>query len=285
MELLASLEDELATPAFEREMPFYYDVYAFKGDAGRTELTATFAVPGNMVRPTVIDGRTVYPLQASFIVIDTVQRTVERIDSTFRFAAPRRLRSGEHIRFDLELPITPRTGTIHRALVRNSYFAGEGMIYGGALSVPDFGTGELTISEVVLAKAGTEGEWVRGDARLELLPPRQFAEDEPFRVFYEVYNLGDQVGYTTEIEVEPTEGGGVVGAVKRLFGGGAPTINLRFDDVASTERYLGGVQELRDLQAQLDPGRYRMRIRVTELTSGRTATREKLFVVLKSRDE
>lgn len=285
MELLASLEDELATPAFDREMPFYYDVYAFRGDSSRTELTATFAVPGNMVEPAVIDGRTVYPLQASFIVIDTVRRSVERIDTTFRFAAPRRLQSGEHIRFDLMLDVAPTTGTIHRVLVRNSVHAGEGKIYGGPLTIPDLSTSELSISELVLARASDEGEWVRGDARLELLPPRQFTENEPFRVFYEVYNLGDQAGYRTEITLEATEGGGIIGAVKRLFGGGSRTIRLSFDDVASSDRFRGGVQELRDLQAQLDPGRYRMRVQVTELGSGRTATRERMFIVLEKGDE
>lgn len=285
MELLTNLEDELATPAFDREMPFYYDVYAFRGDGSDTELTATFAVPGNMVEPAIIDGRTIYPLQASFIVIDTASRTVARVDSTFRFAAPRRLQSSEHIRFDLRLDVAPRTGTIHRALVRNAMHAGEGKIYGGPLAVPDLSGGELTISELVLARASKDGEWMRGNARLELMPPRQFAANEPFRVFYEVYNLRADAAYRTEITVEATEGGGIIGAVKRLFGGRARTINVAFDDVAPDVRFRGGVQELRDLQVQLDPGRYRMRVEVTELESGRAATRERLFIVLEEKNQ
>ncbi len=284
-ELLAALERELATPAFDREMPFYYDVYAFRGDDRRTELTATFAVPGNMVEPAVIDGRTVYPLQASFIVIDTVHRTVERIDTTFRFAAPRRLASGEHIRFDLLLPATPSNGTIHRALVRNAMRPGEGQIYGGPLKVPDLATAELTVSELVLARASdTDAGWARGSATLELLPPRQFTESEPFRVFYEVYNLGEQAAYRTEITVEPTEGGGIFGAIKKLFGGSGETIRLSFQDVAPAERFRGGVQELRDLQAELDPGRYRLRVRITEVGTERTVTAERMFLVLEKNE-
>ena len=285
LELLAALEREHAAPAFDRELPFYYDVYAFKDANGRTELTLAAAVPGNMVEPSVIDGRTVYPLHASFIVIDTVQRTVERIDTVMRFVAPRRLQSGEHIRFDLQLPVDPTTGSIHRVVVRNAMRPGEGQIYGGTLDVPDYTDDELRISEVVLALTADDGQWRRGSARLSLLPPRQFREDEPFRVFYEIYNLGERAAYRTEITVEPTESGGIVGAIKGLFGGGRGSVHLQFEDVASDERHLGGVQELRDLQADFEPGRYRINIRVTDVRTGRIAEREKMFIVLPAQED
>jgi hypothetical protein len=285
MELLAALEREHATPAFERELPFYYDVYAFKAADGRTELTLAAAVPGNLMEPSVVDGRIVYPLLASFIVIDSAQRTVARIDTVMRFAAERRLESGEHIRFDLQLAVQPTRGSIHRVVVRNAMRPGEGQIYGGAFEIPDYGDRELLISEVVLAQTADDGQWQRGAARLALLPPRQFREDEPFRVFYEIYNLGERAGYQTEITVEPTESGGILGAIKGLFGAGRGSVRLQFEDVAPDRRHLGGVQELRDLQADFEPGRYRINIRVTDLQTGRTAQREKMFIVLPAVDE
>jgi GWxTD domain-containing protein len=285
MELLAALEREHATPAFERELPFYYDVYAFKAADGRTELTLAAAVPGNLMEPSVVDGRIVYPLLASFIVIDSAQRTVARIDTVMRFAAERRLESGEHIRFDLQLAVQPTRGSIHRVVVRNAMRPGEGQIYGGAFEIPDYGDRELLISEVVLAQTADDGQWQRGAARLALLPPRQFREDEPFRVFYEIYNLGERAGYQTEITVEPTESGGILGAIKGLFGAGRGSVRLQFEDVAPDRRHLGGVQELRDLQADFEPGRYRINIRVTNLQTGRTAQREKMFIVLPAVDE
>lgn len=280
MNVLAALEQEHATPDFERELPFYYDIYSFRGEQDRTALTATFAVPGNLIEPTVIDGRTVYPLQASFIVIDTVQRRVERVDTTFRFAAPRRLAAGEHIRFDLQLPAQPSRTTTHRVLVRNTMRAGEGQMYGGPVDVSDYAGTDLRISEIVLARTAADGSWERGNARLALLPPRQFEADDPFRVFYEIYNLGDDAAYRTEILVEPTEGGGLIGAIKGLFGAGRGKVNLQFEDVARDERYLGGVQELRDLAADFEPGRYRITIRITETATGRTASRERMFIVI-----
>lgn len=280
LELLAALEREHATPAFEREMPFYYDIYSFKDVQGRTELTLAAAVPGNMVEPSIVDGRTVYPLQASFIVIDTAGRTVERVDTLMRFAAQRRLQSGEHIRFDLQLPLAPARGTIHRIVVRNAMRPGEGQIYGGPLEIPDYDEGSLKISEVVLAQTAPDGRWQRGAARLALLPPRQFRENESFRLFYEIYGLGERAGYRTEITVEPTESGGIIGAIKGLFGGGSDKVQLEFEDVASEERHLDGLQELRDLQVDFEPGRYRINIRVTDLQTGRTAQREKMFIVL-----
>ena len=279
MAVLDAIERDHAAPAFDREMPFYYDLLTFRGSGNTTDLTATLAIPGNMVEPQIIDGRTVYALNISLVVIDTLARTVTRTDTIYRFRAPRRLGAGEHMRMEVDVAAPPTRTAIHRLLVRSAVHAGEGQIYGGSVEIPAYDREGLQLSEIVLA-AGEEAEgWRRGNVELALLPPRQFASDAPLSVFYEIYNLEPAAEYSTEILIEATEGGGLGSAVKRLFGAGQSDIRLRFDGVAADARFRDGVQELRRVTPNLKPGRYRIRISVTDRTSGQSVTREKMFLV------
>lgn len=275
---LLALERDGYLPKFEGELPFHYHLLTFRGDEGRTDLTAAIAIPGDRLEPTIVAGDTVYALKVSLIVVDTVEDRVARKDTTHYFRAPRRLGAGEYVRTHVELSAEPSEGAIHRVVVVNAARPGDGQVYGGPMQVPDYSRTPLLVSDIVLAQPDTVGAWRRGEVELALVPPQEFKTPAPFTVFYEVYNLPATTPYRTEIAVERAEGRGLWGKLKGLFGGGRP-LRLRFEEEAKAAPD-GRLQELRRVQPNLRPGRYRIRVTVTNLLTGESAIRERLFSVM-----
>jgi hypothetical protein len=152
----------------------------------------------------------------------------------------------------------------------------RGQLYFGPVKLPDYATGAMVVSDIVLAEP-EGGTWRRGAVQLGLVPPRQFQENTALTVFYEVYNIANDAPYRTEIVLKPTDGGGLVGGIRKLFGGG-DDLTLRFEGLA---RSAGGVmQEARRVTPALKAGRYEIRVNVTNLVTGAVATRETRFIVM-----
>jgi hypothetical protein len=176
----------------------------------------------------------------------------------------------------LALPVVPGTGLAHRLVVRDAADSTTGGMLGRGLDIPDFHGDSLMLSDVVLAEPGATGSFRRGTVSLQLVPTREY-RGGAFNVFYEVYNLAVEP-YSTELLIE-REGGGIGRAVKRLFGGGGPVVRLRFEGVARPEPD-SVVREIRAVESELSPGRYRLRVTVTEGGTGRSASRERPFTVI-----
>ena len=279
-----ALRKDAASAEFESAIPFYYDLFGFKGANGRTDLTAAIAIPGNVIKGNLVDGRMIYAIELSLIVIDTLDARVERRDTTLRLWSSRPLGVGENIRLHMNMSARPSTSTIHRILVRNAHDPKAGTLYGGPAEVPEFSGRALTLSEVVLADSASSGPWQRDMVRLSLLPPRQITTSQMFSLFYEIYNLPNGDRYRTEIEIKPTGGSGLMRGVKRLFGGKGGEVRLSFEE-QSNSNLAGTDQELRRVTADLSPGRYKVTVNVTNLRTMETATREKLFLVVEPREQ
>ena len=272
----AALETDTDRPHFDRALPFYYDVYSFKG-AGSTDVTAAVAVPGNSLTAQSSADGYVYALRLSLIVIDTATGAVTRADSTYRFRSSRLLERGEHLRVHTRLSAPPSTTTVHRVVVNDLGNPAAGQMYGRETEIPKYDDLHLALSDIVLAER-EEGTWHRGNAKLALVPPRQFVEGESLTLFYEIYNLPATTAYRTEIRVTPAEVS-AFSRIKRIFGGSGGAVELRFEGSAEPDG-AGNVQELRRVATSLKPGRYQVRITVTNLANEQTATVEKSFVVI-----
>jgi hypothetical protein len=218
-------------------------------------------------------------LRASLIFIDTTTDRITRKDTVYTLRSKRLLNADEHLRLHIDLP-TPATAATHRIVLRDLITPGKGQLYGGEAVVKRFDSPALMISDVVLAEPGN-GSWTRGDAKLGLVPPRQFAEGRPLRLFYELYNLAPETPYRTEITLEPTTGTGGFGRLKKLFGGSGGKVEVKFEGVAPADSR-GTIQELRQIAPQAKPGKYRVLVRVTNLKNQQTARSETMFVVLKN---
>lgn len=272
---LAAFKADSDRPRFDRPLPFFYDVYSFRGE-NTTDLTAALAVPGESLQVRETPEGLVYSLAISFIVVDTVSERVTRVDTTYHLKAPRSLSSGEYVRLHLDMTAAPSANALHRVVVHDPTNPSQGQLYGGALEIPGYETSRLSSSDIVIAERES-GSWHRGNAHLSLVPPRQFEEGSALTIFYELYNLPANAPYRTEIVLQPTDGGGLLRGVRKLFGGGPLT--LRFEERARPSED-GLVQEIRQVTPSLKAGRYEIRVTVTNLATEQSTIRRTRFIVL-----
>jgi hypothetical protein len=276
-EALKALHTDTDAPHFEGELPFYYDFYAFKGKDGFTDVTAAAAVPGTSLFSARRGSQYIYAVQASLIFMDTLTNEITRKDTVFTFWSSRVLREREHLRLTMDMVVPlARTG-VHRIVLRDLTNPGVGQLYGGLSEVKNFAGESLMLSDIVLAESD-DGNWRRGLARLALVPPRQFAEKKPVKIFYEIYNLPAEVAYRTEISMTPVEGISGFGRIKKLFGRKGSDIALQFEGLAQPNAD-GTVQELRQVVAEVKPGKYRIAVRVTNLQNQQSVRTETVFIV------
>ncbi|HEX6065887.1 MAG TPA: hypothetical protein VFZ04_16760, partial [Longimicrobiales bacterium] len=200
-------------------------------------------------------------------------------DTIYSMRSDRPLGSNEHLRVHIDLMAPWTKSALHRVVFRDLVTPGKGQLYGGAADIKNFTGESLMLSDIVLAEPDN-GTWQRGDAKLGLVPPRQFMEGRPLRLFYEIYNLPAESSYRTEIIMEPVEGESGFGRIKKLFGGKGNGVQLQFDGVSNPNAD-GIVQELRQVTAQVKPGKYRVSVRVTNLANQQSVRSETMFVVLK----
>lgn len=269
-------------PDFAKLVPFVYDIFAFRGDNGLTDLTAAIELPASQLQPTLTGSGARWGVRTSFILADTLERRVTRLDTTLVVRKPGERTAEAIILATLDVPVVPGTGLAQRLVVRDAADSTAGGMLGRVLDVPDFYGDALMTSDLVLAAPGVEGPFRRGSVSLRLVPTREY-RGGAFDVFYEVYNLAPDGAYSTELLVE-RDGGGIGRSVKRLFGGGGPDVQLRFEGRAQPESD-GVVREIRSVETNLTPGRYRLRITVTDATTGESATRERPFTVVETRED
>ena len=262
------------SPNFTKDLPFYFDLYTFRGLEGRTNVVAAVAVPVERLQKSAVAMDPKYRVDLSLILVDTAARSVIRQDDSVAIAATRAFKNDDLFRMHVEVAVKPSRTTLQRVIVSDPSEPGIGQLYGGPFLIPDYSVSKLMMSDIVLAEPRVEGRWKRGDVSLALVPTGRF-KGASFRVFYEIYNITPNSAYTTEIEIEPVQRS-TGQKLKELFGGKSK-IALKFDDVAMNVKD-GTLQELRQVEAQLSPGRYRMRIVVRD-ANGETVRGERMFIV------
>lgn len=254
-----------------RPLPFFYDLYTFRGDAGATTVVAAFAIPAGRLERESEDGESRYRFDVTLVLADTALRSVRRTDDSVVVAVPRAL-SGDHIiHTHIEVEASPSASTVQRVIMTDASTPGIGQLYGSTFTIPDYSGTDLMLSDIALGDPGAREGWRRGDVTLALLPTSQFPEGS-FDVYYEIYNLPAGHKYLTEIAVEPVDSAGA----PREGGGG--TVRARFDGTAESAPD-GTLGELRRLDTSLGKGHYRLTVTVTDAETGETATRARPFQV------
>jgi hypothetical protein len=248
-------------------LPFFYDLYTFRGERGRTEIIASFAVPAERLREEREGGGVRYRFDVTLVLSDTARHAVSRTDDSVYVQVPRRL-AGEHLlHTHVELDAPPSSTTLQRVLMYDATTPGVGQLYGAPFTIPDYRGGSLMLSDVALGLPGATRGWERGDVTLALLPTSQFPQSS-FDVYYEVYNLPAGHDYTTDISVE------------RIDEDADETrpVHARFTGRSEADS-ADALPELRRVEASLDEGRYLLTVTVTDRTTGESARRTRLFQV------
>ena len=262
-------------PRFTKELPFFFDLYTFRANEGRTSVVAAVAVPREKLNLSAVAANPAYRIDLSLILVDTLSRRVVRQDDSVALASQRAIRNDDLLRLHVEVAVPPSKSTLQRVIVSDPSEPGIGQLYGGPFPIPDYSGSRFMISDIVLAEPNVQGRWHRGGVNLALVPTGYF-KGGSFNVFYEIYNIGTNASYVTEIEIEPMKKTGE--KLKGIFGGGRNNIKFRFEGVA-TNAVNGTLQELRRVDAPLGPGTYRMRVMVKNSETGEMARNERVFSI------
>jgi len=266
--LLTTALGGAAPDAALRPLPFYYDLYTFRGAGGTTDVVAAFAVPAGRLRAEDRRAGVRYRFDVTLVLADTARRTVSRTDDSV-FVATRRALDADHLLYtQVDVRAAPSRSTLQRVIMTDASAPGIGQLYGGPFPVPDYRGRRLMMSDVVLGQPTGAAGWRRGGHVLALLPTDHLPA-AAFDVYYEVYNLPARRAYSTEIAIERLD---------------APAeaddrwMRLRFEGEAASTRN-GTLVELRRIDTAVREGRYRLTIAVRDEETGHVTRQSRLFRV------
>jgi hypothetical protein len=245
-------------------LPFFYDLYTFRGVNGGTAVISSFAVEAGRLATEDADGRDRYRFSLTLVLADTVRRTVSKTHDTVFVDVDRPFPDQHLLYTHVEVTAPPSRNTRHRVIVMDAIKAGVGQLYTEPFPIPDYSGTRLMLSDLVLGRPGAETGWERGGSTLGILPSTRFPPDV-FDVYYEIYNLPAGHEYTTEIAIERP-------------GPDTEPIRLRFSGESGAGPD-GLLPELRRVDAQLSQGAHRLTVTVTDLATGEMATRSRSFLV------
>jgi GWxTD domain-containing protein len=245
--LFLAFEMDAARPRFPEALTLFHDFATFRGRRGCTDVVYSVAAPTPR-----------YHLMLA--VADTFTWDAQTIDTT----VIGNVRPGEYLRATGVFCSTPDFNSYVRLTATVDSMMG--VTAGGDLQIPDYSGSGLMMSDILVASA-QPGSFVRGNAQLSLVPPRQFREGESFRVFYELYNLPAGRQYRTEIKLTTTESN----FFARLFKG-RTTTTVTFEGNAEGRDV---VQELRTFVPQVEAGEAELQVTVTDLATGEKAVKKK----------
>jgi hypothetical protein len=269
-----------------RPLPFFYDLYSFRGDSGTTDVVASFAVRAGDLERERVDGETRYRFNVTLVVADTARYRVDRADDSVYVRVPHPLGRDHLLYTHVETRARPSTTTVQRVLMFDAPAPGIGQLYTHPFVVPDYGGSALMLSDIALGLPDSEGGWKRGGETVALLPSSH-VPGGAFDVFYEIYNMPDGHVYQTDIAVEPVVDADEPVADERKRGD--PALD---DDGAIHVRFFGEsavgpdgiLAELRHMNTPLEAGRHRITVTVTDQETGNTARRSRLLEIRSGRE-
>ena len=266
----------LIVVGFTRVLDYVYDFYQFRGRERRTAVTAALAVPTAQLRPMLTDSQVVYGVGVSVILVDTLEQSVSRMDTTLYFTSARLADADAFMRVYVDLELEPAERVVYRLVVRDAFDPRTGALYGGPIPLRNFRADRIEVSDVVLTRPDA-GQWTRSGLTFALTPAQSFRIGEPITIFYEIYNLPGDTPYRTEIRVVPAMRG-LVDRLADLVTPGSRSLRVSFE--GATPVAGGPVREVRTLQGGLRPDDYEIEVTVTDLLTGARATASSLMTLV-----
>lgn len=282
---VASEEPERYDLALLEPLHFYYEALAYRGEAGRTDLQVNIALPiDNVAVPededtTVVVERRVVLLRGNREIDRSVENLGVGINATNRDLG---LLAVERV----NLPVEPGEYELRVQATRRG--TNRVQVYGQALELTDFHQPTLSLSDLQIAQYIAEAtpnsasKFVRNGWDIRPAPARSFPQGDPIFVYYEIYNLRRnefgqtryKIGY--EVEARTQEGRIKIPFLAKLRRKGGETVGFEFEQTGSSETETDYFEL--DL-AEAKPGRYELRMRVTDLETGEETSRVGFFAV------
>ncbi len=266
-----SVRGETYYPAYTRPIAIAWEALQFHGPGSGAEIIAAVAIP---------DASAAALADASGGIDAVMHLTLA--DTTDNWIIRGRTRSsgaaiGSHALMHTSVAAQTANGVALRIRVESPDGSAGAIAY-GSIDIAAFPEDSLSISDIVLSPNDGNGTFRRGDINLTLAPGRAFLRSEAPVAYYEVYGATPQSNLKTEIRVDALRG-----TINRMIDRMTATshaISFSFEDAVAQPLPQFGVQLARTLDLQaLEPGDYRITVTVTDLKTGRSATRGRLLTV------
>ncbi len=279
---------------------FMYDIVSYKGRDGLAEVETAYVVPAEQLA-TVKDGQGLRTWLDGHMVFhdddyNRVAQTSRRIGPIDRPLVPV---SGNDPGIELHtgmMEMEAPPGSYRAAIEVQDETTRRIGIYEQDYAVPDYAGDALALSDIKLAVSiapadSIHGPFVRNGLQIIPNPARLYQRTDPVHFYYEIYNLdrseSGRTAYRVELEVKNKD------RPQNLFWRilkGIDRLVRRTDNeqsvlmVFENEGNRSDEHSYTSFDTGATPtGAYEMTVRVTDLHSGQTATRQKIFVVTNDR--
>ena len=248
------------SPPFENHLVATWELLQFRAAAGQSLLVAAVGVSGESAR--TLQDENVLRATVSLALVDTARGTVERTESTRSFVTAS-IPDDSWVLMQGILPTSATGARLYRVSVTNPQRT-AGSVMGGEVSLTGFHPDSLSLSDLVFAPLDGMPSFMRGEVSLSLAPGRQFRGSESAALYYEVYGLGEQSAYRTDIVISRRLDG-LVAQVRSLLQGRPRALGLSYQDIAVNTDAVLGVQAMREIGLSgLEPGAYDLKLTITD---------------------
>lgn len=250
---------------FSRKLPAAAQVLAVGRGEGGSLVHFTFAIPGDSLRPDIVNGVTGYDITTRILITTMEGEVVTTVDTTRRYVVRAPIPRGQFLAGRETVTIPPGTRIFRMALQQGD--STGGVFPTGSIIVGRFGFGSdsLAISDLVLGSRASSLTWMpTPEDTVFFNPLKTFKEGSSLELYFEVYGLRPGTNYATQLAV-------------RREGRGRPEITLSFSEPAGADV----TRSRRSLDlARLREGEYTMQIDI-RAADGRTVKQTRGFRVVK----
>ncbi|MEE2754918.1 MAG: hypothetical protein VX910_13110, partial [Candidatus Latescibacterota bacterium] len=264
---------------------FFFEALAFRGENGKTDLQINIALPIDNVAmdedpdTTVILERRVVLLRGAREISRSVENLGVVISDQNRDLG---LLAVERIN------VSTKPGEYELRVQASRRNTNRVQVYGQALDLEDFSSADLKLSDLQIAQHVEEADpdrpskFARKGWDIRPAPARTFERGQPLFVYYEIYNLNrDEFGQTRyqigyEVETRTSEGKITIPFLAKLKRKHGDKVGFEFEQTgAKPDEH--DYFEL-DL-SEAKPGNYELRMKVKDLTTRQTASKQTMFTV------
>lgn len=262
---------------FEDHLGTAVQEYVVGRPDGGGEVLIVFAIPGRSLDAAPLGGSLVYAVRFRVVASSLDDGASVFFDSVRTYTSRRRLEGDAHLTDYVELPLPAGSYRLLAVATQPGRDAGD-LAATDSIDVVDFGAPGLVVSDLIVGSEGSGLVWAGAGDSVDLSPLGRYPATSNLTVYYQLHGLTRGAPYRARLEVRKQGGGSVFGFLKRLFGGGGPSISLAFDGVAAGR--LTPVSQRVDA-SNLAPGRYRVRLRVTDVATGQATERESTVEIVR----
>lgn len=279
---------------------FLYDIVSYKGDGDRAEVEIAYMVPAEQLE-SVKDGQGMRTWFDSHMVFqdDAYNRAAETSRRIGPIDRPHEPDTGKGAGIELHtgmMKMEAPPGNYRATIEVQDEATRRIGIFEQPYAVPDYAGDTLVLSDIKLALSiepvdSTHSAFIRNGLEIVPNPARLYQRTDPVHFYYEIYNLtqaeSGRTSYRVELEVRNKD------RPQNLFWRilkGIDRLVRRSDNeqsvlmVFENESTRPDEYSYTSIDTGATPtGGYEMTVRVTDLHSGQTATRTKVFVVTNDR--